>query len=207
MSCNSYWQYFFCISIKTVKVLLSANRGFFNFEIMGKWSSFFLANIIDEKLTFWKHKLLFDVAKYNVTDFLQHLHYAVCGWKKNVLSWPWEDFVICVTPVSTILQLSVYIDFAYCFVCHLTFRKMNVASFLGNQGSGSLWFTWSCSNQTGNLKFWPCLVPLSPSDPFSSAAHLHSALVNWWRSCMEAPSLDKNCSGWKEPVWFVAGVV
>lgn len=74
---------FFCISIKTEKVLLSANRGFFNFEIMGKWGSFFLANIIDEKLTSWKHKLLFDMAKYNVTDFLQHLHYAVCGWKKK----------------------------------------------------------------------------------------------------------------------------
>lgn len=98
--------------------------------------------------------------------------------KKNALSWPWEDFVICVTPVSTILQLPVYIDFAYCFVCHLTLRKMSVASFLGNQGSRSLWFSWSCYNQTGNLKFWPCLAPLFPSALFFSAAHLHPACIS-----------------------------
>lgn len=127
--------------------------------------------------------------------------------EKNVLSWPWEDIVICVTPVSTILQLPVYIDFEYCFVCHLTLRKMSVVSFLGNQGSGSLWFSWSCYNQTSNLKIWPYLALLSPSALFFSAAHLHSALINWWCSCMEALSLDKNCSGWKEPVRFVTGVV
>lgn len=136
------------------------------------------------------------------------IHYAVCGWKKNALSWPWEDFMICVTPVSTILQLPVYIDFAYFFVCHLTLRKMSVASFLGNQGSRSLCFSWSCYNQKVIWNFDPALHPFFLQ--LSSSLQLTSilpALVNWWCSCMEAPSLDKNCSGWKEPVWFVTGVV